>query len=171
MSTGRLLLRSSSDREGDHRRGKADTPATDAMRRYRSRTARADVDQTSRGLELKQATFETDHHWPGYVLQNRDTTARLLRLFASPRKRLGLTSDELLIFFAIGYLCTTVTDGAVQVSPIALVDVSAFLGIPKETVRRKTVRLVDLDYVSCTTKGVLIKQVRIWCEMLDRAFA
>jgi len=171
MSTGRLLLRSSLDREADHRRGRADTPAADSMRRYRSRAARADVDQTGRELELKHATFESDRHWPDYVLQNRDTTARLLRLFSSPRKRLGLTSDELLIFFAIGYLCSTIADGAVQVSPIALVDVSAFLGIPKETVRRKTARLVGLDYVTCTTKGVLIKQVKIWCEMLDRAFS
>ncbi|WP_439361557.1 hypothetical protein [Bradyrhizobium sp. DASA03007] len=96
---------------------------------------------------------------------------RLLRLFSSPRKRLGLTPDEVLIFLAIGYLCTTTTNCVVQLTPIGLIDVATLLGIPKETVRRKTGRLAALEYVSCTPKGVMIKQPKVWCDMLNRALA
>jgi hypothetical protein len=105
------------------------------------------------------------------VLKNRDKIARLLRVFSSPRKRLGLTPDELLIFFAIGYLSATISSGAIQIIPIGMTDVSTLLGIPKETVRRKTIRLVDLEYVASTPKGVFVKDIGVWCQMLERAVA
>jgi hypothetical protein len=105
------------------------------------------------------------------VLQRRDEIARLLRLFSSPRKRLGLTSDELLIFFAIGYLSTTLANGAIQTFPVGMINVSTLLGIPKETVRRKTLRLVQLEYVGCSPKGVFVKEIGVWCQMLKRAVA
>ena len=105
------------------------------------------------------------------VLQNREKVARLLRLFSSPRKRLGLTPDELLIFIAIGYLGTRIANGAIQIIPISVVDVSSLLGIPRETVRRKAVRLADLDYIQNTSKGILIREIKVWCQMLERAVA
>jgi len=117
---------------------------------------------------LKQSTFDAFHQQV-HVLQNRERIARLLRLFSSPRKRLGLTPDELLVFFAIGYLGTTIANGAIKVVPIGLIDVSSLLGIPKETVRRKTMRLVDLEYVESTPKGVLVKELKLWCQMLGSA--
>jgi hypothetical protein len=103
------------------------------------------------------------------VLQSRERIAQLLRVFASPRKRLGLAPDELLIFFAIGYLGTKLSNGTIQVLPIGMIDVATLLGIPKETVRRKILRLVQLEYVSCSPKGVFVKEVRVWCQMIERA--
>lgn len=94
------------------------------------------------------------------VLQNREKVARLLRLFSSPRKRLGLTPDELLIFVAIGYLGTRVANGAIQMMPIGVIDISSLLGIPRETVRRKAIRLADLDYILNTPKGILSRKSR-----------
>ncbi|EGP10256.1 hypothetical protein CSIRO_0032 [Bradyrhizobiaceae bacterium SG-6C] len=105
------------------------------------------------------------------VLQNREKVARLLRLFSSPRKRLGLTPDELLIFIAIGYLGTRVANGAIQMMPIGVIDISSLLGIPRETVRRKAIRLAGLDYILNTPKGILIKEITVWCQMLERAVA
>ena len=105
------------------------------------------------------------------VLQNREKVARLLRLFSSPRKRLGLTPDELLIFVAIGYLGTRVANGAIQMMPIGVIDISSLLGIPRETVRRKAIRLAGLDYILNTPKGILIKEITVWCQMLERAVA
>ena len=105
------------------------------------------------------------------VLQNREKVARLLRLFSSPRKRIGLTPDELLIFIAIGYLGTRIANGAIQIIPVGIVDVSSLLGIPRETVRRKAVRLADLDYIQNTSKGILIREIKVWCQMLERAVA
>lgn len=102
------------------------------------------------------------------VLLNHEKIARLLRLFSSPRKRQGLTPDELLIFIAIGFLGIKLTGGAIQVTPVGMVEVSSLLGIPKETVRRKVTRLVDLDYVSSSPKGAFVKNVLVWCQMLEQ---
>jgi hypothetical protein len=136
------------------------------------RTARSqpqeDADQAGLGAALNRTGLGT-FDGQAYVLQNRDRIGKLLRVFSSPRKRFGLTPDELLIFFAIGYLSTTISSGAIQISPIGLIDVATLLGIPKETVRRKAAKLVTLEYICCTPKGVLIKEVRIWCDMLERA--
>jgi hypothetical protein len=145
-----------------------DTRSSDVMRRGRSHTVDGDADQAGSTPALQHPPFDA-YHQQAHVLQNREKIARLLRLFSSPRKRLGLTPDELLIFFAIGYLSTTMLNGAIHVIPIGMIDVSGLLGIPKETVRRKTMRLVDLEYVGSTPKGVFIKEVRVWCQMLERA--
>ncbi len=112
-----------------------------------------------------------DSSWPAHALRNPDKVARLLRLFSSPRKRFGLTPDEVLIFLAIGFLCTKASNGVIQITAVSLVSVSALLGIPKETIRRKTARLAQRHYVSCSSKGVLIKEVKLWCEMLERVLA
>ena len=105
------------------------------------------------------------------VLQNRARIEQLLRLFSSPRKRRGLGPDEILIFFAIGYLSIKLMHTTIQVTPVGMIEVSTLLGIPKETVRRKINRLVDLDYVSISAKGVFVKEVCVWCQMLERAIA
>jgi hypothetical protein len=139
-----------------------------AMTRTRSRAVHGDVDLPGAEPGLKRSAFE-HQSWQTHLLQDRDKIGRLLRLFSSPRRRFGLTPDELLIFFAIGYRGTTMTHGAVQVTPISLIEVSSLLGIPKETVRRKTARLADLDYVICTPKGVVVKEVKLWCDMLGKA--
>jgi hypothetical protein len=75
-------------------------------------------------LAVKPPSFDAFRQQAN-VLQNREKTARLLRLFSPPRKRLGLTPDGLLIFFAIGYLGTRVADDAIQVTPIGIMDVSS----------------------------------------------
>lgn len=162
-----LLARPSRDQASNRRADFVDKSSSDVMRRARSR-AEDDVEQAGLGSALN-GTALSRHHGQAYVLQNRDRIGKLLRLFSSPRKRFGLTPDELLIFFAVGYLCTTISNGAIQITPIGLIDVSMLLGIPKETVRRKAAKLAGLEYVSCTPKGVLIKEVRIWCDMLERA--
>jgi hypothetical protein len=143
--------------------------ASDAMRRQ-SHRMQANADRPDILSPVKQPSFDAFRQ-QAHVLQNREKIARLLRLFSSPRKRLGLTPDELLIFFAIGYLGTKITGSTIQVIPIGIIDVSALLGIPKETVRWKTMRLVDLDYVQTTPKGVLVKEIKVWCQMLERAVA
>lgn len=151
---------------------KAAAKTVDMARRSGSGSG-ASLGDAARGgttLAVKDLALDTQP-WPAYPLQNPERVSRLLRLFSSPRKRLGLEPDELLIFLAIGYLCTRVSHGVVQITPTSLVNVSALLGIPKETVRRKTARLAQRDYVSCTVKGVLIKEIKLWCEMLERVLA
>jgi hypothetical protein len=99
------------------------------------------------------------------VLHKREKIAQLLRLFSSARKRLGLTPDEILIFCAIGHLSASISKDLIVMSPISYTDVALLLGIPKETVRRKTIRLMDIEYVGCTSKGIFVKQLETWCQM------
>ena len=141
--------------------------SSDAMRR-KSQPVQGGADRISPLSALKQPSFDAFCQ-QAQMLEKREKIARLLRAFSSPRKRLGLTPDELLIFFAIGYLGTRIVNGAIQVIPIGMIDVSSLLGIPKETVRRKTMRLVDLDYIESTPKGLLVKELKVWCQMLERA--
>jgi hypothetical protein len=101
------------------------------------------------------------------TLQNYNA-AKLIRLFSSARKRPALKADELLIFMAIGYLNVSVTGSdVIVIRPVSLIEVARLLGMPKETVRRKTTRLVDIEYVECTSKGIVIRQLGCWCRMLE----
>jgi hypothetical protein len=94
--------------------------------------------------------------------------AKLIRLFSSARKRPALTADELLVFLAVGYLNVSTTGGdVIVIRPISLTEIAKLLGMPKETVRRKTTRLVDIEYVESTTKGIVIRQLSDWCRMLE----
>ncbi|MBR0752184.1 hypothetical protein JQ604_08310 [Bradyrhizobium jicamae] len=164
-----VLSRSGRDRASGAKADSVDELSPDAVRSSRPSGALRDLDLVApnSASECNDRTVleRTD------ILQSREKIARLLRLFSSPRKRFGLTPDELLVFLAIGYLCTSISNKAIQVTPVALIDLSKLLGMPKETVRRKAAKLVALDYVRCTPKGVLIKEVEVWSKMLDRALS
>lgn len=129
------------------------------------------LDGGARRVPLLNESALEAQAWPANALRNPDKVARLLRLFSSPRKRFGLTPDEVLIFLAIGHLCTRASNGVIEITAVSLVNVSALLGIPRETIRRKIARLAERHYVSCSSKGVLIKEVKLWCEMLERVLA
>src|SRR6185312_2991622 len=101
--------------------------------------------------------------------QQREKVARLFRLFSSARRQPGLTSDEVLIFFAIGYLSLSMSKNVVLMRSVRFSDVAVALGIPKETVRRKTMRLTDLDYVSVCRSGISVKKFEVWCRMFECA--
>jgi hypothetical protein len=107
-----------------------------------------------------------DRHQPPLV-KKQELVARFLRGFSSARKRSGLTADEVLIFFAIGHLSASALRDIVLVRPVKLVDVAVMLNIPKETVRRKSMRLVDIDYVSMSREGVRIRQLDVWIRMFE----
>src|ERR1700743_673809 len=105
------------------------------------------------------------------VVQQRERAAKLLGLFSSARSRPSLTCDEVLIFLAIGYLSVVENRQFVEVRPTSFVNVATLLGIPKETVRRKAAKLIDLEYISSSPKGILIKQLDVWSQMLERVAA
>ncbi|MEH2613105.1 hypothetical protein [Bradyrhizobium sp. AZCC 1693] len=101
--------------------------------------------------------------------QKRERIAQLLKLFSSARRRPGLTPDEVLVFFAMGYLSLSVSNDVILMRSVRLVDVAASLGMAQETVRRKAMRLADVEYVSITRDGILIKRFDMWCQMFERA--
>lgn len=132
--------------------------------------AKSQASGCARALESK--SLSTILPWdpnsqPTHILLKRKKIGQILQLFSSGRKRLGLTPDEILIFFAIGYLSASMTENLIMVNPIRYADVALLLGIPKETVRRKTIRLVDIEYVGATSKGIFIREFANWCQMFE----
>ncbi len=78
------------------------------------------------------------------------------------RGRLGLTADETLIFLALGQLGLAASSAGFAISPVTCSDIARLLNMPKESVRRKASRLVDIDLATHTTRGILLKNVDEW---------
>ena len=68
----------------------------------------------------------------------------MLSAFGTARSRRGLTADEVLIFLAAGQLSIVPEDQAQTAKPVTYVSISYLLNIPKETVRRKVLDLIEL---------------------------
>jgi hypothetical protein len=91
----------------------------------------------------------------------------LLRAFGEARGGGRMTAEEVLIFLAIGHLGQTASRNGVFIRPVTCIDIAQMLNIPKETVRRKLVRLVDLALAEAATRGVLIKNQDEWRRLAD----
>jgi len=89
--------------------------------------------------------------------------AKLLRVFNSLKARYGLEFDEILIFYALGGLNFDQSQGKpIFVKPANIVSLSDFLVIPRETLRRKLLRLEEKDLVQRTSYGFVIKDMNVW---------
>jgi hypothetical protein len=99
------------------------------------------------------------------VLSQR--VGKVLRAFGEARGRNGLTADEVLIFLALGRLGQTATSHGVSIRPVTCLDLAQVLNIPKETVRRKVARLVEMELAEATTRGVLIQNEDEWRRLSD----
>lgn len=102
------------------------------------------------------------------ALCQRDKIAQIIGVFSSARKRSVLTADEVVIFLAIGHLSVSVINDVIVTRPVGLAEVALLLGIPKETVRRKMLRLAVVEYVGCSPKGIAITKLDTWCRMFER---
>jgi hypothetical protein len=87
---------------------------------------------------------------------------QMLSAFGTARLRRGLTADEVLIFLAAGQLSIMPEDQAQAAKPVTYVAISYLLNIPKETVRRKALHLIELGLVECTTQGIMVADVNSW---------
>jgi hypothetical protein len=96
--------------------------------------------------------------------------SRLLGSFANARAVYGLTPEETAIFLAIGYLSLVCSGTIPALKPITYQDISALLNIPKATVRRKAIRLIDKKLVSATSRGVIIQDIARWSATIESIF-
>lgn len=87
---------------------------------------------------------------------------KVLLAFGRMRSDRDLTSEDVVIFLATGQLGLAPSALGVSVRPVTNFDISELLKIPKETVRRKTARLVKLNLLTATTRGVKLKNVDEW---------
>lgn len=87
---------------------------------------------------------------------------QMLSAFGTARSRRGLTADEVLIFLAAGQLSIVPEDQAQTAKPVTYVSISYLLNIPKETVRRKALHLIELGLVKSTSQGITVADVSSW---------
>jgi DNA-binding MarR family transcriptional regulator len=89
--------------------------------------------------------------------------AKIFKLMSSLKGRHGLEFDEILIFFALGRLNFDQQPGSLMfVKPANIVSLSDFMEIPRETLRRKLLRLEEKDMIQRTSYGFVIKDVNTW---------
>lgn len=94
-----------------------------------------------------------------------------LRVFAEVRRGRGLTSDELLIFLAIGHLGLDGHGAVTRLVPRTHSEIADFTGVPRETVRRKIGRLCDLGLTEATSRGVVVCDVDQWSRVAEAMFS
>jgi hypothetical protein len=92
---------------------------------------------------------------------------KVLRLFGRARAADGMTADEVLIFLALGHLDKVVTSKWGETRPVTCLDLAELLNIPKETVRRRVARLVELDLATLTKRGALMKNGNEWRKIAE----
>jgi hypothetical protein len=92
---------------------------------------------------------------------------KILRAFGASRGRDQMTADEVLIFLALGHLGQSTASNNVFIRPVTCLDLSGVLNIPKETVRRKVARLVELKLVESTARGILLQNQDEWRRLAE----
>ena len=88
---------------------------------------------------------------------------RLFRLMAVLRSRHGIELDEIVVYFAVGSLTFDPSQGSmVMLRPTNIASLSEFLGIPRETLRRKLLRLEEKELVQRSSSGFVVKDLAVW---------
>ena len=104
------------------------------------------------------------------VTASRDT-GRLLRGARDARARDGLTAEDLMIFLAVGHLGIDASGEIPRMTPCTYVEISEFLAVPRETVRRKIGRLCDRGYTRAGPAGIVVRDIEAWLRRATMLFA
>ncbi len=94
---------------------------------------------------------------------------RLFRLMESLRSRHGLDLDEIIIFFAVGRLTFDPGQAMMTIRPTNIASLSDFMGIPRETLRRKLLRLEERELVQRASAGFTIRDMALWRRLGELA--
>jgi len=98
--------------------------------------------------------------------------SRFFRVLNSLKTRFGVEFDEIIIFFGLGRLNFDPSQGPMMfVKPVNILSLSEFLIIPRETLRRKLLRLEEKELVTRTSYGYVVKDVASWRRLADVATA
>jgi len=107
----------------------------------------------------------------GAVVAASANTGRLLRAAREARVRDGLTAEDLLIFLAVGHLGIDATGEIPRTTPCTHLQIAQFLGVPRETVRRKVGRLCDRGYTRGGPTGIVVRDLDAWMRQVAALFA
>jgi hypothetical protein len=104
---------------------------------------------------------------PSEVNALSQRVGKVLRALGAARGSERLTADEVLIFLALGHLGQSAASNSVFIRPVTCIDLADVLNIPKETVRRKVARLVELQLAEATTRGILLQNQEEWRRLAE----
>ena len=90
---------------------------------------------------------------------------RFLGATRAARRFDGLTSEELLLFLAIGHLSLEASGNLPRLVPRTYLEIAEFLHIPRETARRKLGRLCDRGLGRIVPGGVVVGDVAAWMRL------
>lgn len=109
----------------------------------------------------------------GHVMASSARFAsRFFRVINSLKIRFGVEFDEIIIFFGLGRLNFDPSqEQMMPVKPVNILSLSDFLIIPRETLRRKLLRLEEKELVMRTSYGYVVKDVASWRRLADVATA
>ncbi|MGO9941317.1 MAG: hypothetical protein ACLPIC_00860 [Rhodoblastus sp.] len=99
---------------------------------------------------------------PSEIIEISERLEKVLRAVGAARARRQLTVEEAFIFLAIGFLGISNSRSGVAITVVSCIDIAEVLKIPRETVRRKVVNLVEMQLVSMTTRGMILEAVDEW---------
>lgn len=104
------------------------------------------------------------------LLSSARIAARLFRLLGNLRARHNVDLEEIVIYFAVGSLTIDLSQGSmVMIRPTNIASLSEFLGIPRETLRRKLLRLEERELLQRSSSGFLVKDMAVWRRLADIA--
>ncbi len=96
--------------------------------------------------------------------------SRLFRLMGGLRSRHGVELDEIIVYFAVGRLTFDPAQGGViMIRPTNIASLSEFLGVPRETLRRKLLRLEEKELVQRSSSGFVVKDIALWRRLAELA--
>jgi hypothetical protein len=96
-----------------------------------------------------------------------ESVLRVLSSIGAARNRFDLASDEALIFLAIGQLGMKSSPFELRLRAVPITAIAELLSIPRETVRRKCLRLTEIDLIVPTNRGLLIRNISEWMSVAE----
>ena len=103
---------------------------------------------------------------PSEIIEISERLEKVLRAVGAARARRQLTVEGAFIFLAVGFLGISNSKSGIAITVVSCIDIAEILKIPRETIRRKLVNLVEMQLVLMTTRGVMLEALDEW-----RAFA
>lgn len=107
---------------------------------------------------------------PAAVAARAARTAPFLKALHGARVIDGLTAEDLVLYLAIGHLGIDASGRVLRLVPRTFLEITAFTGIPRETVRRKVGRLCDRGFARVGPRGVVLNDVETWLETVETLF-
>jgi hypothetical protein len=87
-----------------------------------------------------------------------------LKAISIAQRQYGLTTEELIVLLTLGRLSVSVSSVGITIRSVKCSELSRSMKSPKETVRRKLIKLVDCGFATVTTSGIILSNIDRWVQ-------